>query len=106
MADYNITMVRGDTLSFGLEIEGLEQDLETAFFSCKSSYSAPNYAFQKSLNDGITKVDTGSYRVRVAPGDTQQLEAGTYYYDLQIGVNNDIFTILRGALAIEHEITD
>ena len=30
MKDTNLTMVKGDTLAFGVEIEGLDQDLATA----------------------------------------------------------------------------
>lgn len=106
MADKNITMTRGDTLSFGLEIEGLEQDLDTAYFTCKSSFSATSNVFQKSLGDGISKVATGQYRCRVAPEDTEGLVAGTYYYDFEIGVNDDIFTLMKGALIIEPDVTN
>lgn len=34
MKDTKLTMVKGDTLAFGVEIEGLDQDLATAYFSC------------------------------------------------------------------------
>lgn len=105
MADYNITLVRGDTLAFGLEFEGLEQDLSSAYFSCRTSFQADTYAFQKSLGDGIEKVETGKYRVRVAPEDTVNLEPGSYYYDLQIGANSDVYTILRGALELLPDVT-
>ena len=103
--DKNLKMVRGDTLSFGLEIEGLGQDLDTCYFSCKLNPDDTNYVFQKSLNSGISKVSTGKYRVRVAPSDTSNVEVGNYYYDLQIGVNGDIFTIIKGVLIIEREIS-
>lgn len=33
--DTNLEMVRGDTLAFAIEIEGLDQNLDSAFFSCK-----------------------------------------------------------------------
>lgn len=105
MKDTNLTMVKGDTLAFGVEIEGLDHDLATAYFSCKKDPNDDEYVFQKELNDGISKVETGKYRVRVAPADTASLEIGDYYYDLQIGVNSDIYTILRGKLTIEYEIT-
>lgn len=105
MKDTNLTMVKGDTLAFGVEIEGLDQDLATAYFSCKNDPNDDKYVFQKKLNNGISKVETGKYRVRVAPADTASLEIGDYYYDLQIGVNSDIYTILRGKLTIEYEIT-
>ena len=105
MADTNLTMVRGDTLAFGLEFDGLNQDLDSCFFSCKESYSANDYVFNKSLADGISKVSDGKYRVRVAPEDTIGVEAGVYFYDLQIGVNDDIFTIMKGSITIEPNVT-
>ena len=106
MKNTNLSMTRGDTLAFGVEIGGLNQDLSTAYFSCKRELSDETYAFQKTLTNGISKVETGKYRIRVAPADTANLELGDYYYDLQIGVNSDIFTILRGRLKIMYEVTE
>jgi len=103
--DNNISMVRGDTLSFGMEFEDFDQDLETAFFTCKKNYDDDEPVFQKSIGNGITKVDDGRYVVRVAPEDTKDIEAGAYYYDLEIGANSDIFTILKGVLDIEPDVT-
>ena len=104
MEDMNISMVRGDTLSFGLVIEGLDQNLETAYFTCKKNLSDTSGIFQKSLGNGITLTDEG-YVIRIAPEDTRYLEAGKYFYDLQIGVNSDIFTVLKGVLEIEQDVT-
>jgi hypothetical protein len=106
MEEQYITMVRGDTLSFGLYIDGLgEQDLDTAFFTCKSNKSSEVNVFQKSLGSGITKYDDEKYIVRVAPEDTKDVEAGKYFYDLQIGLNDDIFTVLHGVLEITQDVT-
>lgn len=104
MAEKNITMVRGDTLSFGLELVN-EELLDTAYFSCKTSYSAEEYAFQKSLEDGITEEDAGIYKIRVAPEDTADLDPGTYYYDFEIGANGDKFTIIWGTLTLLPDVT-
>lgn len=101
-----LAMVKGDTKSFLVEIEGLEQDLDTAFFSVKKNPNDEEYILQKTLSDGITKVETGKYRVRVAPQDTRNVETGTYHYDLQIGIGDDIYTIMRGKLDIVYEITE
>lgn len=101
-----VTMTRGDTMSFGMEIEGLEgQDLETAYLTCKRNHSDKDYAFQKSLGNGISKVGEGQYVVRVAPEDTASLEPDKYFYDLEIGVNGDIFTVLNGVLEIVRDVT-
>ena len=103
-SDQNLSMVRGDTLAFGIEIEGNTQDLDSAFFSVKQDIDSDQYLFRKSLGYGITKVGIGDnfiqYRVRVAPEDTENIEDGNYYYDLEIGLNGDIFTVLRGVLTI------
>lgn len=100
-----ITMYRGDTLAFDLEIEGLTTDLKSACFSCKSSYSEQDYVFQKSLGDGIARIDAGKYHVRVAPDDTDGIDPGKYYYDLQLCAGNDTYTVLSGTLEIRADVT-
>lgn len=102
----NLTMIRGDTLAFTFEVEGLQEDLGSCYFSCKKTIDDENYTFQKSLENGITKVETGKYKVRIAPSDTHNLELGNYIYDLQIGIGEDIYTIMLGPLSIEKEITE
>ena len=107
----NLEMIKGDTLAFGVEIDFDEspQRLSNAYFSCKSIYDEEPL-FQKLLNDGIEYVNQIDnklyYRVRIAPQDTKKLEVGRYYYDLEIRINSDVFTILNGILNIEKEITE
>ena len=101
MGDTNITMVRGDTLSFGMEYDGTEQDLDSAIFGIRSNVSGGGLVVSKTIGDGISKVGTGKYIVRVAPEDTRYMNAGTYRYDFQVGINDDVFTLLEGALTIE-----
>ena len=105
----NITMVQGDTLAIGVEIEGITDDLDTSYFSCKSYLSQENYTFQVSLGDGIEKVgyteDSVFYEVRIPPEMTEDLEAGKYFYDWDIGLDDDVFTIMRGCLYIEEAVT-
>ena len=109
MTSKNIDMVRGDTLAFAFEYDGTTQDLDSAYFTCKQDLDNTEPLFQKSLSDGISKVattETGvQYRVRVDPDDTINLSPGIYYYDLQIELNSDIYTILRGSLKIYADVT-
>lgn len=100
----NLSVPRGDTLAFGFEIDGVT-DIDTAYFSVKKSEDEVSYSFQKSLNNGIVKVEDGKYSVRVAPSDTYNLELGQYVYDLEIGVNDDVFTLLSGILTLEYDVT-
>lgn len=101
---YNIKMVKGDTESFGFELEGVE-NLDAAYFSCKRNSQDENYLFQRSLNNGITKRAENQYVVRINPDNTALLEPGQYWYDLEISKNGDIFTIFRGVLDLLPEIT-
>lgn len=108
----DIRHVRGDTLSFPIYVEGLEQDLESIYFTCRDGANDNSeILFEKSLNDGITymyyeeETDTRIYVVRIAPEDTKDLQSGTYYYDEQIAVNGDVFTIMKGRFIIEQDVT-
>lgn len=105
----NLYMVKGDTFRFTIEIEGLNDDLTDAYFSCKKNKEDNEYTFQKSLGDGITKVEdteTGKkYEVVVEPNDTEDVEDGNYFYDLQLQANGEVFTPLLGVLKIDMDIT-
>lgn len=108
----DIRHVRGDTLSHNIYVEGLEQDLESIYFTCRDSLNDDSeILFEKCLNDGITylyydeETDTRTYAVRIDPSDTKDLQSGTYFYDEQIGVNGDVFTIMKGRFIIEQDAT-
>lgn len=110
MEDDYIRMVRGDTLSFGLQVYGdsgepFDQDLERAYFTCKSNRSDSRFLFKKSLSDGVSKVGQGAYTVRVAPSDTANAKPGKYFYDFEIGCNGDVFTVMRGVIEIMQDVT-
>lgn len=105
----NLKMVRGDTFSFTIEIDGLTTDLTGAYLSCKKNKDDAEYKFQKSLESGISKISetttSKSYKIVVDPEDTEELEEGNYYYDLQIEVDNEVFTPLLGVLKIVADVT-
>ena len=105
----NLYMVKGDTFRFTIEIEGLTDDLTDAYFSCKKNKEDTTYIFQKSLGDGITKTsetDTSKfYEIVVDPDDTDDVEEGNYFYDLQLEVDDEKFTPLLGVLKIDWDIT-
>lgn len=98
-----INLTRGNTLAFGFTLEGIDE-VDKAYFSCKKDLSDTTYLFQKSIGDGITKTEDG-YTVRVAPEDTENADLGQYFYDLEIQVNNDTFTVLKGILNLTFDVT-
>lgn len=105
-------MVRGDTLAFAIQMEFDEepQDLEESYFTCKTNFDDNTPIFQKTLNNGIEKIKTEGnslyYGIRIAPEDTKDIEPGRYYYDLEIGLNHDKFTILDGILNVKKDKTN
>ena len=103
----NMSMIQGDTLSFGLKIF-TDQLPDSVFFSCSLNNNG-DYIFQKELDDGITfREQTDKYVlyvVHVPPKDTKNIDPIDYLYDLQISINEDIYTILYGTLTIIPEIT-
>lgn len=110
MEDKYIRMIRGDTLSFGVQImdedgKPFTQDLETVYFTCKSNNAMNKYIFKKTLGNGVTKTGTGEYVVRVAPEDTKYADVGKYFYDLELGINGDVFTVMHGVIELERDVT-
>ena len=106
MQNQNITIVRGDSLSFNIVMYGEIQSLDSVYFTVKKDWNNANPTFQKSLVNGVSLIDEGVYAVRVAPEDTETLNVGQYYYDLQIGSGADVFTVCRGIFEIVYDVTD
>ena len=77
--EQNLTMVRGDTLSFDLVLSDMDGSTVTSiFFTAKKKATDETPVFQKSLGDGISLLEGSTYRVRVAPEDTAGVAAGKY----------------------------
>lgn len=102
--NFDIVMIRGDTLEFDFEVEGISE-LTSAFFSCKSNLGSNDYIFQKSLGMGITPQEDGIFNVKIEPEDTKNVSTGNYHYDLEINVNGNVYTILKGMLTIDWDVT-
>ena len=107
MQNQNITMVKGDTLAFNVQVfddEGQAVTVDSAYMTCKKRPSDTEKVFQKSLTNGIEQ-SNGLMLVRVAPEDTKEVDEGEYFYDLQIGIGDDVFTLMIGILTLEQDIT-
>lgn len=107
----NIEMVKGDTLAFNFQLQGLGGvDPDTIIFSCAEQYG-DNPIFTVDLTNGIDQVDydvtkdVATYSVRIAPQKTATLDVNRYYYDMQITINSDVITLMRGRLALLNEVT-
>lgn len=108
----DISMVKGDTLAFGFQIQGLGgSEPSSIIFTCKNTPEDTSALFAVSLDDNITLRDYNSeediytYSVRIPPSLTEDLDIGRYFYDLQLTANDDILTLMIGRLTLEQEIT-
>lgn len=102
----NMKMYRGDSMSFIFEIEDNDRELNSAYFTCKNNADDEIPLFQKSLTNGISKLDSGKYIVYIAPTDTNMIEAGKYPYDLQISIDDEVYTLIKGYLEVEFDVTN
>jgi len=103
--ELNIEMTKGDTLAFGIEILELGSAPDSIFFTVKKNFDDDTILIQKTLQRGITPAGENKYRIRVAPSETEELEIGKYYYDIEITKNGDTYTVAKGILTIEYEVT-
>lgn len=108
----DISMVKGDTMTFGFQIQGLKgQRPDEIHFTCMQDLEDENYIFERTLNNGVSfrdydsDTDTLTYGVRVPPEATEDLQDGLYYYDLQLDINGDVLTLMKGRLTIEWQST-
>ncbi len=106
----DFAMMRGDTFSFDIVLNDVDpESISSLYFTVKrkDTDSDTDAVIQKSLSNGISKVEGEDirYRVRVSPEDTENVAAKKYVYDIQIGVTNDIYTLIKGNLSIEQDVT-
>lgn len=107
--DYPIIFTRGDTFSFVFDIGELTNiDLTHAYMTCKEKDNPEGEpVFQRKLNDGITKISTGKYRVQIERENTVGLDVNCkYMYDVEVKYSSAIKTIIKGTFEVEQDYTN
>lgn len=102
----NITMTRGDTVSFNCECFDQNYqsvNVDNAWLTVRERITGEP-VFTKTIGSGISQ-DVGMLTIRIAPEDTQEIDEGIYFYDFVINVNNDVFTLKKGTLTVEWDST-
>lgn len=109
-----ILMIRGDTKVIKFKRANQKKEIitkkpEKMFFTVKESYYSENFLFQKRLNETIIYDEINNqYSFTIYPEDTDNLDYGTYVFDIEI-INDkndkDVQTILLGKLKILEEVT-
>lgn len=94
---------RGATFSFIITFKNLNQDVTTMDFGIKADYDKP-MLIEKSLNDGITKIQTGKYKVEFSTTDITSLPAGMYVFDLRYTIGSTPSIPLSGYLVVADSV--
>lgn len=105
MDEKYITMVKGDTLCFSVEIldqNGVPLDVDHLFFVCRKTYNDTSTVFNLTLGNGITRIDEGLYSVKVPASSTgpSNIDPGLYVHAFRVIYGSDAFTIFHGVLEI------
>lgn len=95
---------QGDQFSFTVTFKNLQEDLTTFTMGVKEDYNDEIMLVTKSLGNGITKIQTGKYRVDFTPAETQALDPNFYVYDLRMTLGTTVFTPLYGYLNIQETV--
>lgn len=105
MISQNFTVVRGDTLQFRLNFIDSESEPDGLYLTVKDKSSDTTVILQKTLNDGIVKVeDEISYDFTITHTDTKDLKLNNYIYQILALYGSDYETLVEGKLVITPEV--
>ena len=94
---------RGATFSFIVTFKNLNQDVTTMTFGLKEDYDKA-MLIEKTLGDGITKIDENKYKVDFSYTDILNLEAGMYVYDLRYTIGDTPAIPLSGYVIVNDSV--
>lgn len=94
---------RGATFSFIVTFKNLNQDVASMTFGLKEDYDK-TMLIEKTLGNGITKIDTGKYKVDFSYTDIIGLQAGMYVYDLRYTIGSTPAIPLSGYVIVNDSV--
>lgn len=106
----DIEIVKGDTLAFNFQLQGLDGSEPTFAFTVKE-HPDDDILFSAELGDGIELdnydevKDLATYTIHITPTKTKTLDLARYYYDLEMQVNGDVLTLMRGRFTLLYEVS-
>ena len=105
-----ITMPRGDLRGVNFNVydaSGTEvsKPFTQVSFTVKVTPYSRRITFQKKLTDGTIKRNGNTYSLTIQPEDTDYLEYGTYYYDIELIRGDVLHQTFVGKLVLTEEIT-
>ena len=113
VANYKVSMPRGDTAAFQFQrkyedeegnIHPITQEADSVYFTVKRSYRDQKFILQKTKAD-MEFDENAIYHFEINPEDTNNLDFGTYVYDVEIIQDGKKRTISSGNFVLSYEST-
>lgn len=111
--EVDIEFPRGDTFMYGFELVDAKknplnltpQEAEI-YFTCKKNENTSDVIFQKKFSTGeIQFVENGVYCLTINSKDTNELNYGTYGYDVTVKSGDFVSTCIIGKITLTKEFT-
>lgn len=108
----DIDIVRGDTLAFNFQLQGLSGVTPYIVFTCSENYvdtpifTADTTSGDISLLEYDEEKDLATYGVVITPNKTKTMDLNRYYYDLELRTTDDVITLMRGRLTLVYGVTN
>lgn len=105
-----ITMPRGDIRNIHFTVcDANDTEVSKEFtqitFTVKANTSSRKIIIQKKLTDGTITKSGNVYSFSIMPEDTDDIDYGTYYYDIELIKGDKIHQTFVGKLIITEEVT-
>ena len=103
----NITMPRGDSRAYTVTLKD-EAGVQIPFTAGDSVFFTAKLDLSVEVPDVLIEVTTftdDSAVIHFVPSDTDSLDPGVYAYDIQWNTGTDKYTIIKGFLNIEEDVT-
>lgn len=115
MADSNyigrVTMPRGDIRVVHFSVgdstgENTNIEFTEIYITFKNNCKTNDYLFQKKLSDGsVIATSDGEYQFTIKPEDTDDLQFGTYVFDIELIYGSQLKQTFIGDLELTKEVT-
>lgn len=103
-----ITMPRGDLrpIEFQVNLQKVPYtEFDEIYFTVKKTVSNKEFVIQKTLSGGDIILDDGSYTFNIEPEDTDDLDYGTYVFDIELIKVGEIKQTFVGQFTLTSEVT-
>lgn len=107
----DLTFTRGDTKSIAIDLVDKQgkriilTDGDQLYMTVKKNSRDEDFLFQKKIGNGIEKNEEGKYVITIFAEDTNNLDYGTYGYDIELKSDNVVKTLGIYEITLTEEFT-